>query len=242
VVMRGGVGWGGGGGGGGGGGSHTVQTRVVCGTVCEHGPGGAPSERPHIGSIGGKGGQGRPTPSAHKKSQEIASGTRAPPKPFLSAWNSFCCARSLCGRARVGWGEVHLVHRTACASERATSYRGGMHARVTRARRDSSPVGTHGRGARVVGPREIVHEAHRPGCSHKTCSWGGTPADTQILPAKLVKAHRRMRAVGADGCTPAPLFLHKRSAGGGITLKWMDQPRWWACVRRVVTVLRAPDR
>jgi len=40
-----------------------------------------------------------------------------------------------------------------------------------------------------------------------------------------------MRAVGADGCTPAPLFLHKRSAGGDITLKWMDQPRWWACVR-----------
>jgi hypothetical protein len=204
-----------GGGGWGGGGSHTVQTRVVCGTVCEHGPGGAPSERPHIGSIGGKGGQGRPTPSAHKKSQEIASGTRAPPKPFLSAWNSFCCARSLCGRARVGWGEVHLVHRTACASERATSYRGGMHARVTRARRDSSPVGTHGRGARVVGPREIVHEAHRPGCSHKTCSWGGTPADTPRLHAGAAlppqAVGRRRHNTQVDG--PASL-VGLRSTGG----------------------------
>ena len=35
--------------------------------------------------------------------------TRAPPKPFLSAWNSFCCAGILCG-SEVGLGEVHLCH------------------------------------------------------------------------------------------------------------------------------------
>ena len=44
------------------------------------------------------------------RNRESTFGTRAPPKPFLSAWNSFCCAGILYG-SEVGPGEVHLCRR-----------------------------------------------------------------------------------------------------------------------------------
>ena len=49
-----------------------------------------------------------------------------------------------------------------------------------------------------------------------------------------------MRFVAADGCTPTPLFLHKRSPSGDVILTLqVDHALWWAF--KVVKVVRAPD-
>ena len=71
-------------------------------------PGGRASARP-------KQGWGRPAGrvsscGSRGRNRESTFGTRAPPKPFLSAWNSFCCAGILYG-SEVGPGEVHLCRR-----------------------------------------------------------------------------------------------------------------------------------
>ena len=59
----------------------------------------------------------------------------------------------------MGRGEVHAAHGTACLRKGYQLSR--VHACTRGPCRESSPGGTHGRGARVVRPREHIHEAHR---------------------------------------------------------------------------------